>query len=449
MNRRTITYHALLLLLLACPPPARASSILMGNLASVHPYGAQDAARNPALLSRQQQKNAIGLHGGYQALASSKIQAKQPRISIATPEMSRLDAGTARVSYIGRINMFSLGLDLSGKQSNLQQTYKSLSWNTNLFFSDGGSKQTGFQGTTAASFSLAIDGSNSVGVKLNCAYDRTTTTEKNRTFMLSAPPVFFHEYSETLSETATVTPEIGYLCIIEHTEIGVMFSPGALSWNKETKEGLSYDLSSLLAQLIFKAKGKRPYYFSYNRGPGFTAGAYTKPAHDLGMALEFDMFFPVSYNNSFLARVDSLIPPISRFRYFHNRELGVKSKITTRPSFSIRGGFESFLSRTVTFNIGAGFNYNIVKSDNKNFFEPFQRSYQHKTSFSVYGMTGVDLLLNKNSTLTIGTVVSYLSISQEDTYTNMLMTFGRELHNSRLKLTIVVADTIVAMSFGF
>lgn len=448
MILKSLSYIFLALLIIGCGSPLLASSFLMGRLVTVHPYGASDASRNPALMARQKQRNAFGLAGNYQTYASADLSIQQG-ISRIKAVIDHYDAGTAQISYIKKIDIFAIGLDVSGTYNNSREGATNLAWDTLFYFGNGSSTNTQFTSTGTIAFSAAL-GRHSLGIQLNCTYNNQLEKEKIRSIQISKPPVLFQDISKNKYEMISSVPVIGYLCTLDTTEIGFMFSAGALSWKKEKKEGFSSDLSPLLAQISFKGRGTLPYYFSYTRGPGFTAGAFTQASADLGIGLEFDVTIPVSYRDQYLIRLDKTISPLGRFRYFRNSDLHARSTVVTKPSFSVRGGIETGVSQSATISLGAGFDYNSSSSENKNpVSDPMMTSYLHSLTLATYGMAGIDIRTGKTGIVTLGSIVTYYTVSQENTYAQMLKTLGREIHNNKIKFKTIAADVFIASSVGF
>jgi hypothetical protein len=81
MKKTSPGYIILLILLCAVSSRLYAGSMFTGRMITVGPYGAQDTARNPALLSSQDQDNNIGVTAGYSQSAFETITSKNSRPS--------------------------------------------------------------------------------------------------------------------------------------------------------------------------------------------------------------------------------------------------------------------------------------------------------------------------------------------------------------------------------
>ncbi|OHD63906.1 MAG: hypothetical protein A2176_09065 [Spirochaetes bacterium RBG_13_51_14] len=450
MKRSRLIYPILALFLSVLASRLQASSILMGGLVSVHSYGAPDVVRNPALLSLLDQNNAIGVLADYRTYAAATINTRKSQLSLLKPDIERFDGGTARISYVKKINAISLGFDFFSTNESSKTKVRTLSNPGFITTGDGVSSISIMINAFTASLSVSINHRNSIGIQLNCRYIRSNNRETINSIQASSPPVYIHDYNKAIIEDVSSSPGIGYIARIDNSEIGVMVTPGRLTWKMETQEGLNYDVSSITAQPLFKAKGKLPFTFAYNTGPSLIAGAYSKLANDIGAAIELELTFPITYRETFLLRGDKILPSIGRFFYIRNSALGLDNKVSTRPFVSLRGGLELNVSQSTVFNLGCGLNYTSLKAAiHSPVVDPLRTSYIHRVSFSFFGMTGIDFLLGKSNILTIGTAVSYNTLSQEETFQEVIQTLGWELHNSNTKLKTVNIDIIAAASFGF
>jgi hypothetical protein len=440
------------LLILSLAQGLKASAYLMGGIKSVHAYGAQDTVRNPALLARQDQDSALGLFANYKVCASSNISLKQAELSLTRFDLDRYNAGNARVTYARKINITTLGLDLYAGQETSDLKRKSFLINImgNIVPGIGVSKKTQTQTAATASLGIAINPMHSIGIQINCNYLKNGERARSSSIQLSSLPVYVYSYNNDLNEYIFLNTGIGYHCKLENAEIGIMFAAGRLNWEKNTKEGFSYDVSPILTQLLFKAKGKLPYTFSFNQGPGLIIGCYSRPMYDIAAGLELELTFPLSYDKKFLLEGRKLSPGPGKLFYLTNSAIRMKMKVLTRPSVAVRGGFEFYLSGRTIFSLGSGLIYDASQTEISGIVtNPFRTGYFHNYTSVVYGTTGFDFLAGKNSIITIGMIISGYLQSQEETYREIFLTAGKEIHNSNLKIKSMNIDFIAAVSIGF
>lgn len=328
----------LLLLVLLCTTSSRlyASSMLMGRMATVGPYGARDAARNPALLSFQDRNNALGLTAIYQKIPSADINIKQFQPARITADYDLYNAGSAQISYARDFNRLTLGFDYYFNMAASTIRQNILAYKGIFVIGQGASKESNMANLFTFAMSAEIVPSHSIGIRLNCSYINNQKRETTRYIQASLPPVYVQTGEMTVFEEVSTLPCIGYLGKIGVAEIGLMVTPGRFTWKKMIKEGLNYDLSSVMAQLLFKAKGELPFWFSYNMGPSVIAGFHARPSFNFGMGLEMEITLPVAYRDAFLISGDKLSTPFAMFSYFSSGSFGLKNRVLIKPSVSIR-----------------------------------------------------------------------------------------------------------------
>ena len=431
------------------PSESFASSLLMGRIFSVHPYGASDAARNPALLVRQKQNDTIGLLLDYQTSLSIKNYSRSSN-SVSRVTIGSFDSGISRFSYINNMDTFALGFDVYANYEYTKVSQQSY-FQTNGFDTLGKGPSTRALLVTAFTISagIALDADNSFGIQISTVYYKNTQSSKTRSLQLSFFPVLFSNSEKTIQEQIIATPGIGYLGKIENTEIGLMLTVGRLAWEKDIKEKENYVLSSFFSQINFKAKGELPFSFLYTAGPGIIAGAYTRPVEIIGIGLELEITFPVTYQNQYL------VPLKDSFFYIKSSRLQLENKISSNPFVSLRGGFEFFVLRNAVLSIGGGLGYTDAhaRTHGKWLWQlltvtEINRIYNRV--MTVYGTMGVDFLLGKRHILTVGTSLAYTTQSnEEERLQQPFPTANLELNRNSMKIKPITIDLLIMMSFGF
>jgi hypothetical protein len=445
MKRIALGYIPLIVILCATSGKLHASSMLMGRMTTVGPYGAQDAARNPALLSSHEKNNTLGLSANYQRIPHADIDLKQFQPIRTASEYDPYNAGSARVSYARVIDRFTLGFDcfFNMQESNLRQNV--WAYNGNFVFGQGASKEKIMSTLFTFALSAALDSSHSIGIRLNCSYINSRKRNTSRFLMASLPPVYVYSLDMTAFEEISTLPCLGYFGKIGVSEIGLMMTSGRFSWKKMGKEGLTYNMSTVMAQLQFKAKGDLPLWFTYNMGPAVLAGFQARPSYDFCLGLELEVSIPVAYRDPFLISGEKMTNPIARLQYFSSRMFGLKNRVLIKPSVSIRGGGEITISRTTVFNLGAGFGYNASPSTATGLNPaPHETFFSDYSLTSVLGTAGFDFLVGKNSTITLGSCVTYYTYKEKQALRKSL-----SLLASEVKAKIVTLDIIAAASVGF
>jgi hypothetical protein len=434
--------------LLFLPSRSFASFLLMGRILSVHPYGAQDAVRNPALIVWQKMDDEIGLLLDYQTDMSSSLIIRNSG-SIASPSVTSFNSGAFRVSYIGRINAFALGIDAYAEYQNSnvhQQSYSTSNGFDTL--GKGPATNTNLVTTLTISAGIAVNAQNSLGIQATTAYVRSTDTRKSNYIQLSPFPVLFKETNKSFQEQVVTSPGIGYLGKIENTEVGLMINAGRLSWERDISERETYSLGAAGAAFNIeeKAKGEIPFSFSYSLGPGLIAGAYTRPTEVLGIGLELEFTIPVNFKKRVLF-------PLGKFFYIGNKKLNVENKISNNPFVSLRGGFEFFVLPGTVLSIGGGLEYADTYS--RTYGRQLMQlitgvlRFSHKI-MSVYGTAGLDFMLSRRNILTVGASVGYNTVyDEQENLQYQFPGFNLGLFRNSTKLKSMSLDLLIMMSFGF
>lgn len=435
----------LLVLLCAVSSRLNASSMLMGRMITVGPYGAQDTARNPALLSSRDQDNNIGVAAGYSLSALDTIDLKEFKAVLSKVILDTYNSGSARISYARNIDRLTLGFDYYYNIETDALRQSIYTKKTDYVIGQGKSKDRNMSNLFTIALSAALDASHAIGIRLNCSYLNNLKTDKTQFYQISLPPVYVHSYDKTSFEQVSTLPGIGYFGTFGTSEIGLMITAGRFSWRKIEKDSLTYDLSSVLAQLLFKAKGTVPFTHSYTMGPSLIAGFRIRPSFDIGGGLELEVSLPVTYRESFLIPGNIFPAAITRFSYFTSGTFGLKNRVALKPSVSIRGGSEFGISRTTIFNLGIGFGYNSSPSTASGIYPaPLEIFFSDYKIVSVLGMAGFDFLVGKSSIITIGATATYSSSSQTQSIKETLSVFS-----TKVSLKSVAVEITAAASAGF
>lgn len=445
MNKITLTYLVVLVTLCAASSRLHASSMFMGNMTTVGPYGARDATRNPALLSSQESNNAIGVAAYYQLMPLEDINIKQFQPVMVMPEYDLYTVGSGRVSYARVVDHLTLGFDyyFNIQSSTIRQ--KILAYKGNVVLGQGTSKENNMANLFTFALSAALDSSHSIGMRLNCSYINNKKRDVTKYLQASLPSVYVYNLDETVFEEVSTLPCLGYFGKIGVSEIGLMVTAGRFSWKKMGKDTLIYDLSSIMAQLLYKAKGELPLWFSYNMGPSVLAGFRIRPSYDVGLGLEMEASFPVACRDPFLISGENMSSPYARLKYFSSSTFGLKNRVLIKPSVVIRGGGEFTVSRTTVFNLGAGFGYNASPSTSTGLYPaPLEIFFSDYRIVSVLGTAGFDFLIGKNSTVSLGASVVYHTFEQKQALRESLSLFA-----TTLNVEGVTLDLIASASIGF
>lgn len=417
----------------------------MGNMATVGPYGPQDAARNPALLSSQNTKHTIGLTAIYQTIPHADITIKQFQPVMVKSKYDPYHDGSARISYARVIDQITLGFDCYFNMQSSTIRQKTYAYKGNFVLAQGTSKETNMANLFTFAMSAALDSSHSIGIRLNCSYINNQKRDTTKYLQLSLPPVYVYSLDRTAFEEVSTLPSMGYFGEFGASEIGIMLTMGRFSWKKMAKEGLIYDLSTIIAQVLYKAKGELPFWFTYNTGPSMLIGFRTRPSYDIGLGLEMEVSFPVAYRDPFLITGENISNFFARLNYFSSSAFGLKNRVLIKPSVSIRGGGEFNVSRTIVFNLGAGFAYNASPSMATGLYpSPMETFFSDYKIISVLGTAGFDFLIGKSSTVSLGASVLYYTFEQKQALRKSLSLFANELSAKNVTL-----DLIAAASIGF
>ncbi|HOD14788.1 MAG TPA: hypothetical protein PK307_10525 [Spirochaetota bacterium] len=445
MKKITPVYVLLLITFCALTSRLHASSMFMGNMTTIGPYGAHDAARNPALLSAQEKNNAIGLTARYQMMPLGDININQYQPVKIMSEYDLYKIGSGRVSYARVVGRLTLGFDHYFNMQSSTISQKIYAYTGNLVLAQGTSKESNMANLFTFALSAALDSSHSFGIRLNCSYISNKKRDTIRYLQVSLPPVYVYNLDKSVYEEVSTLPCLGYFGKIGVSEIGIMATPGRFSWKKIVKETLIYDLSSIMAQLLYKAKGELPFWFSYNMGPSVLAGFKTRPSYDIGLGLEMEVSFPVAYRDPFLISGEKMSNLYARLNYFSSTTFGLKNRVLIKPSVWIRGGGEFNVSRTAVFNLGAGFGYNVSPSSATGLHpSPLETFFSDYRIVSVLGTAGFDFLIGKNSTISLGTSVTYYTFEQKQALRESLSLFA-----TKLNVKSVTLDLTAAASIGF
>jgi hypothetical protein len=428
-----------------------ASPLLTGGISSVHPYGAQDAARNPALLPQQRQQNNLGIIMNYQTTVTDSANNKNVEFLISKLDLDAFDSPGARLSYIHKISQYAFGFDLFTNYEYSKLKQKSFTERFGLSYPGVGDlNNTSLVNVFTVSAGMTIETDHFLGIQVNASYFKNIQKSKGNAFQLSAIPVSFSDSKTNIQEQILIAPLIGYHCKIKNSEIGIMLSTGRLTWEKLIQEKKSYDLSSLQANLGFKGKKELPFAFVYPVGPHITAGAFSKLTTSVNFGIELVVILPVTYKKPFPVPFEP-----SHFFYFKNTNIRMEYKVVNRPGMSLRGGFELLASSSTILSIGGGLNHTQTESRTHCKPQPIipmqvlETSFSFNRTLSIYEMAGIDFLFNKFNILTAGIMISQNTTTSEDTYKHAFQTLNREIPRSSTKIKTITINTILALSFGF
>jgi len=440
----------ILISLLIFSGSSSASPLLMGRITSVHPYGAQDASRNPALLVWQQQENAIGLLVDYQTNVSTAIN------NLNSDAFVNLNIDnyvlSPRLSYIYNKNKWALGCDINTDYNMLQNHAQIYSKNAGLdtlsqFLINNNSLST----SCTISAGRALNSHNSLGIQLNAgysknSYNKNNDTNKKKTLIFSGPLNIAYETNKVTQEQITVNPGIGYLGKIENSEIGLMFTAGRLMWEQDTEKKQS--LNTISANSFAHAKGKLPFSFMYSLGPGIIAGSFSNLADIVNFGLELGITFPVRYKYPSLEQIGDQYPYNS---FFKSGNLQLDNKISNYPFVALRGGVEFLMTSYAVLSLGGGLNsINILSRSRGGLVPPVLRNNRkYQKLMSIYGTAGVDFLIGRRTIITVGTVLSHNSLSIEEIKYQQIPPNNLVFHRVNSKIKVFTVDTFVALSFGF
>jgi hypothetical protein len=428
--------------------PSFASPLLMGNIISVHPYGAQDAIRSPALLVWQRQDNTIGLLSNYRSNISTSFHT----LNTDNIQNSNLinNIGTSRLSYINKTNILAFGCDIYADYNMSRNRLQIYSQPGGLGALNQGLVDTeSFLTALTISAGLALNSHHSLGIQLSTSYFKSSEKTKIKSgIFLPFPPFLSIGYlsnTETMQQITT-TPGIGYLGKIENSEIGLLFNGGRLTWEKDSSKKLQ--INSFFANSNLSANGKLPFSFTYNVGPGLIAGSFSKITDMVNVGLELEITFPVEYKNQFLDQVGKTYPTSI---FVNSSKLRLEEKISNHPSIGVRGGFELLTSSNTVLSFGGGLGFNNTENHTLGgLLPPTTRNQQiYRKILSVYGTAGFDFLLGKYNVITVGTVLSYNTISNEENRFQQEDLNGPILHRANTKIKALTIDAVVALSFGF
>jgi hypothetical protein len=432
--------------------PSLSSPILMGRLTSVYSYGAQDVIRNPALVVWQRQDNAIGLLLDYQADINKSVINRNSDLIVDQHIDSK--SGFGSFSYIRKIDMLALGCNVNvsyGLQRQNWQFYSNSNGNDTLNQEgiDTNSRSAAFTFSTG----IALDSSSSLGIQVIAGYSNNESTTKRNTYLsLRFPPFsdFSRFFERSIQEQIAISPGIGYLGKIENSEIGILFTLGRLTWEKDAAKELSFD--TLLLGGKVRANGELPFYFKYDVGPGLIAGAFSKLNDFINTGLEVKITFPLIYKTQFLEQFGNISPGTwSLFLKNSDSRLKLENTISSRPSVAVRGGFEFIASSNIVFALGGGITLNKTKSHTVGgYLQPSTRNDNfYQETLSVYGTGGVDFIIGKRNTITVGAILSHNIFSTENNNYQKTPAFSSIAHWYHIKTKTLTGETVLAMSFGF
>jgi hypothetical protein len=441
-----------LISLLIVSGSSSASPLLMGRIASVHPYGAQDASRNPALLVWQQQENEIGLLADYQTNVSTAINNLNSD-AIADVNVNNY-ALSPRLSYIYNKNKWAVGCDINTDYNMLQnhtQFYTKLvgfdTLGQNLI------NNNSLSTLCTISAGRALNSHNSVGIQLNAGYSKNsynnntgTDTNKNKTLIFTTPLNVAYETNTVTLEQITVNPGIGYLGKIENSEIGLIFTAGRLLWEQDTEKKQSVNTISVNSNVL--TKKKLPFSFMYSLGPGLIAGSFSRLDDIVAIGLELGMTFPVRYKYLSLEQIGDQYP----FNGFlKSGNLQLDNKISNYPFVALRGGFEFLMTSYAVLSLGGGLNSGNILSRSRGGLAPpvLRNNQKYQKLLSIYGTAGIDFLMGRRTIITVGTVLSHNSLSIEEIKYQQIPPNNLVLHRVDSKIKVFTVDMFVALSFGF
>ncbi len=455
--RRTILNLVIFLVacaaLLQLPGYSIANPLFMGGLNSVHPFGAQDVVRNPALIVWLRQDNAMGLLLDYRANPDNRAHILSSD-SIARENINS-QSGLARLSLIHRSDIVALGWDINLNYDLAKQRVRAGAdnfKNNSLNALNRVQTETGTYGASLTfSAGIAIDASHSCGVQVIAGYSKNETTNKVTAYLYIPVAPFFdigRNYERNLKEQVTAIPGIGYLGKIEKSEIGLMLTVGRLMWEKREAWETLYDAARLGSKV--RAHGRLPFYFKYDVGPGLLAGSYSRLCDFINAGLELEIIFPLSYKTQFLEQFGNYYPSSI---FLKSGKMKFQNKVANNPLMSLRGGFEFLATSNIILSLGGGMG--LISSRSRilgGLVSPNLRdeqSYQKIESF--YGTTGIDFVFGKYHTIGIGAVLSHTTLSvRENRYQKLMLNQQEPIaHMSDAKIKVLSVDAIVSSSFGF
>lgn len=238
-------------------------------------------------------------------------------------------------------------------------------------------------------------------------------------------------------------PAIGYHANIPPAEFGIVISPGVYGWRKEKKSRRGHIINDWsFVDITNYSSGSLPFESLTMSGPILTAGSLVRTSGGTATCLEFEITLPSVF------RPNTLVP-VNPFLDLSSKSTGTRITIKSRPSFSLRGGFEIPINSTMSAGLGAGFSYNSNVSSVQAPLspDPFDIHYNHNNTFTIFGTAGMDVIVQNNA-FTLGTKISYFRQKYESTLRS-IKTFDQELHNDISKTRLIILQLFVIASAGF
>jgi len=427
-----------------------ASSFLMGDVRTVCPYGAQDATRSPALITRTPTGNAFGVNANYTFSAQTKMRIRSAEDLYTSIPSSVYDSYVGQLSYIRKIQHAAVSIDYGVGFENKQGSTRSLFndivpalWGVSI---DSKSDQNiSYFGIISAAYSVTSH--HAIGIQAAVYYRSMNSTVRNKRYATRLPLPPPEQWSQLSNinkkDDIGIMPSIGYHATILPAEFGIVISPGVFGWRKEKRSRRGYLIHDWsIADITDYSSGSLPFESLIVNGPSLTAGALVRTWGGTATCLEFEINLPS------VSRPKTLVP-VGPFMFASSKSMQTRITIKSRPSFSLRGGFEIPINSTMKAGLGAGFSYhtNVFSVQAPLSPDPFDIHYHYNSSFTIFGTAGMDVIAH-NNTFTLGTKISYFRQKNESTLRS-IETFDQELHNDISKTKLIILQLFVIVSAGF
>ena len=448
--KRTIVFLSSIVVLAVPFSLLEASSFLMGDVRTVCPYGAQDATRSPALITSIPTDNALGLDAGYTFSAQTQMRSRSVQNIHTSPHSSDYNSYVGHLSYIRKIQNAAVSINYGVSFDNNQISRRSLYYDIvhNLWgisTDSEGSQAGSYLGIISAAYSVTSHHAIGIQAAVNYRSMSTTTRYKSYATLLPLPPPEQWSQSSNLNkeEYVGIMPSIGYHAKILPAEFGIVISPGVFGWRREKRSRRGYIINDWsIADITDYSSGSLPFESLIISGPSLTAGALVRTWGGTVTCLEFEINLPS------VSRPKTLVP-VGPFMFASSKSMQTRITIKSRPSFSLRGGFEIPINSTIKAGLGAGFSYNsnVFSVQAPLSPDPFDIHYNYNSSFTIFGTAGMDVIV-KNNTFTLGTNISYIR-QKDESILRSVKTFDQELHNDISKTNLIMLHLFVIVSAGF
>jgi len=417
----------------------------MGGLVAVVSDGPFDASRNPALLSLQKNKNAVGIFFSYKP-HFARYSSAQADTSIYGSGVSNYNIDldvyakngkpdiygiNGHLAYSTKIMGSFIGFAITNIEADQYSIYKRIDKTTFLMTvtelsTSYTSNEENYERTieknkninpcfvTAAGFN--ITNKSSVGLQFILGYSK-----KEEESIITARNVSnsyeYYEETTTREDTNAISIEagLGYLYKENDTQVGLLIRSGEITRKKKELE-VGYKAYHIQTPPSFTFLPSRSSAFSsigrYTKGATLAAGGYRRINNFFAIAFEGEFRFENVYND----RDIELIEP-DNGDYFYYSYPYPSSPITcsqrSKNSIFIKGGAEFTPVSMLAFTLGAG--YTFYHSERYRNEGDSHDSYAYDNELSIENQVdyyiftfGIDYYLSSNIDLIIAaTLIDY------------------------------------------